>query len=97
MTNIHTKPSFYILMAFVVIVVIIVYLLNKTPDSFEVNTSGLLGLAKTKIEYRKHNDKYYKKITTSVSGGGVKEGIETEITKSEYKSAYKQYLTIETA
>ena len=90
MTNIHTKPSFYILMAIVVIVVIIAYQLNKIPDSFEMTTSSLLGLADTKIRYEKRNDKYYKKVTSSVAGS-TSSGIEVQITKEDYKNAYKQY------
>ena len=90
MTNIHTKPGFYIGLVVLIFIVFILYQLYKLPDSFDVSNASFLGLGNTNIHYEKRGDKYYKRVTSSIAGSSSI-GVETEITKDGYINAYKLF------
>lgn len=84
------NKKIWILVVIVGIIAFISYRLLRIPNSFDTENASLLGLGNTKIHYEKRDGKYYKKVTSSIAGQtGL--GVEVEITKADYKNAYKQY------
>ena len=90
MTNIHTKPGFYIGLIVLIFIGFILYQLYKLPDSFDVSKASLLGFGNITTHYEKRGDKFFKKTTSSI-GTLAGSGIEVEISKTDYQNAYKQY------